>query len=142
MRWPWAPGKILGVVTLACFLAVAVLARVDAARHPEREWKPSLAELPNPSAAPLPELLTSPVPVESVGASRSDRGAEASSSLLRRLKPATATPSRSALAQKYGKLMESALAELNMAGTRFQIRVERQPDQRLSEGMDLSLIHI
>lgn len=44
--------------------------------------------------------------------------------------------SRSALAQKYGKLMESALAELNMAGTRFQIRVERQPDLRLSEGMD------
>ena len=37
-------------------------------------------------------------PVESAGASRSDRGAEASSSLLRRLKPATATPSRSALA--------------------------------------------
>ncbi len=36
-------------------------------------------------------------PVESAGAARSDRGAEASSPLLRRLKPATATPSRSAL---------------------------------------------
>ena len=67
MRWPWAPGKILGVVTLACFLAVAVLARVDAARDPEREWKPSLAELPNPSAVRLPKLVTSAVPVEPVG---------------------------------------------------------------------------
>ncbi len=67
MRWPWAPGKVVGVVTLACFLAVAVLARVDAARHPEREWKPSLAELPNPSAVRLPKLVTSPVPVEAIG---------------------------------------------------------------------------
>lgn len=67
MRWPWAPGKVVGVVTLACFLAVAVLARVDAARDPEREWKPSLAELPNPSAVRLPKLVTSAVPVEPVG---------------------------------------------------------------------------
>jgi len=67
VRWPWAPGKILGLVTLACFLAVAVLARVDAARDPEREWKPSLAELPNPSAVRLPKLVTSAVPVEPVG---------------------------------------------------------------------------
>ena len=36
-------------------------------------------------------------PVESAGAARSDRDGEAPSTLLRRLKPATATPSRSAL---------------------------------------------
>ena len=66
MRWPWAPGKVVGVVTLACFLAVAVLARVDAAQHPDREGKPSLAELPNPPAGGLPQPGTSPVPVAAV----------------------------------------------------------------------------
>lgn len=80
MRWPWPAGtpvgKVVGVVTLVLFLSVATLARVDAARHPEREWTPSLAELPNPAAAPVPEVGADPVPVDADdGSLRIDLGA-------------------------------------------------------------------
>ncbi len=75
MRWP-SPGgtpvgKLVGVATLVLFLGVATMARVDAARHPEREWKPSLAELPNPAAPTLPELVTADAPIDNDGGSLS-----------------------------------------------------------------------
>lgn len=71
MRRPWSAGKVVGVVALALFVTIATVARVDAARQPEREWKPSLAELPDPGAVALPELVAAPVSIGEDGESLS-----------------------------------------------------------------------
>lgn len=71
MRISWSAGKVIGVTSLVVFVIIATLARVDAARHPEREWRPSLAGLPNPGARSLPEMALAPVPIEEDGAALS-----------------------------------------------------------------------
>lgn len=48
--------RSVGLVSLAGFLVIAGLVRLDAARHPDREWQPSVSGLDPLARSPLPSL--------------------------------------------------------------------------------------